>query len=155
MLLNMTHDYAVRIVRAAATHDYPSLTRISELENVTRPQVALLGRSLVHAGILKSRNAKRGGGYALAKPLSEIPVLDVVRAVDPGYTIAFCYRKGIDCPNNGNEECRVHQKIGQLQELIFFLLQSISMADMLAEEPLAVERLLEAALQNYGAARQE
>lgn len=82
MLINATHDYALRMCCYLARKRRRESTRdIAEATGVSRQFLTQLAQPLRDAGILDARVGK-GGGYMLAKDPSEVSVLDVMRAVD-------------------------------------------------------------------------
>ena len=75
-----------------AVHDCVNLTwlgpavslpvaRLAELNDLPAPYLNKQLQALVHAGVLTSTRGP-GGGFALARPASEISVLDVVLAIE-------------------------------------------------------------------------
>lgn len=84
MRVSARADYAVRAAaELAAAEDGHSLKRdqIAEAQQIPAKFLEAILLDLKHAGIIKSHRGAEGG-YALARPASEISIADVVRAVD-------------------------------------------------------------------------
>ena len=84
MKVSAKSDYAVRAAAelAAAQSDRPlKAERISEAQGIPIKFLEAILLELKHAGVVKSTRGA-DGGYALARPASEISIADVIRAVD-------------------------------------------------------------------------
>lgn len=82
MLINTTHDYALRMCCYLACKGRRASTReIADASGASRQFLTQLAQPLRDAGILDARVGK-GGGYMLAKDPGEVSVLAVMRAVD-------------------------------------------------------------------------
>jgi len=76
-------DYAVRAVLELAAHPGAAMSRtqIADAQGIPSKYLESILSELRQSGILVARRGA-GGGYALARPSTEITVADVVRAVD-------------------------------------------------------------------------
>jgi Rrf2 family iron-sulfur cluster assembly transcriptional regulator len=96
----------VEIVRCG--HDKPlALSEIAAVEEVsTRYLEQIFGR-LRSAGLVKGRRGP-GGGYALARPASEITLLEIVQALESGVVSPSCLEDapGCDGPPMTMETCK-------------------------------------------------
>jgi len=84
MKVSAKADYAVRAAAelTAAQSDRPlKAERISEAQGIPIKFLEAILLELKHAGVVKSTRGA-DGGYALARPASEISIADVIRAVD-------------------------------------------------------------------------
>ena len=84
MKVSAKADYAVRAAAelTAAQSDRPlKAERISEAQGIPIKFLEAILLELKHAGVVKSTRGAEGG-YALARPASEISIADVIRAVD-------------------------------------------------------------------------
>lgn len=81
MMLNASHDYALRMCRYLAETACASSREISEATGAPRCYMIQLAQRLREAGIVYDHPGKHGG-YSLAKCPEDVTVLDVVRAVD-------------------------------------------------------------------------
>lgn len=59
-----------------------TVTRVAELYSIPTAVLAKVFQQLVRTGVAESRRGVRGG-YALARPASELTVLDVIEAFEP------------------------------------------------------------------------
>ena len=107
--LNRKSDYAIRAVLFVAHQDTGRLVKareISEAMKVPQKYLAQILAALVRASILEA-TAGRVGGYKLARPASEINMLEVFRAVETRSEISRCLLRGIPCDSEGF--CDVHE----------------------------------------------
>lgn len=71
-----------------------------------------------------------GGGYNIARPLEQISVADIVRAVDEPLDTTQCGGRG-DCDHA--HECMTHDLWTSLNAHIHDYLRSVSLADLVAQ----------------------
>ena len=82
MQFKASTDYGMRaILYLAARNETCSSRDIAEDMSIPRDYLIQLAQLLRNAGIIEARPGKHGG-YRLARPASEISVLDVVNALD-------------------------------------------------------------------------
>jgi Rrf2 family protein len=84
MKVSAKADYAVRAATelAATKSDRPlKAERISEAQGIPIKFLEAILLELKHANVVKSTRGAEGG-YALARPATEISIADVIRAVD-------------------------------------------------------------------------
>jgi Rrf2 family iron-sulfur cluster assembly transcriptional regulator len=84
MIFSKTSEYAVRSLIYFAVHpkkDRATVKAVSRSTGVPQAYVAKIFQCLSQCGILLSQRGPRGG-YALAVPASELPLLRVVQSVD-------------------------------------------------------------------------
>ncbi|HEV7221799.1 MAG TPA: Rrf2 family transcriptional regulator [Pirellulales bacterium] len=90
-MISQTAEYALRaIVYLADQAETPQTTRqIAAVTLVPAGYLAKVMQGLSRAGLVR---AQRGlhGGFTLAKPATDLTVLDVVQAVDPLRRITHC-----------------------------------------------------------------
>ncbi|MCU0795067.1 MAG: Rrf2 family transcriptional regulator [Akkermansiaceae bacterium] len=87
MRISQKLDYACRaMVQLAKRHDGKTLTRLEELaqrEAVSANFLVQILNDLKRAGLVDSRRGKTGG-YLLPREPSDITLLDIILAVEPG-----------------------------------------------------------------------
>ena len=103
---------------------------------------AILGELRV-AGLVVSKKGK-GGGYALAKPPTEISVGEIIRVLDGPLAPIDCasrnyYRRCIDCTTE--ERCTVRRMMLEVRDAIARVLDHRSLAEMRALGELGVGEL--------------
>ncbi len=81
MMLNASHDYALRMCCHLARMGRASSREISEATGAPRDYLIQIAQSLREAGIVEGHPGKRGG-YSLVEDPRLTSVLDVVRALD-------------------------------------------------------------------------
>jgi len=93
-------DYAARIVLHLAClpeGSQVSIRQISEQRLLPMPFVRRLIADLVGAGILRTTRGA-SGGVCLARPASEISLLDLVRVMEGGIVLNHCVEDPKACP---------------------------------------------------------
>jgi Rrf2 family protein len=101
-------DYAIRAVLAlarVADGERLSVRRVAAAQSVPERFLPAAMRDLVRAGLVEGA-VGRTGGYRLAKPASEISLLDVVEAVEGDSHRQICVLRAGPCTVNG--VCDVH-----------------------------------------------
>lgn len=91
------------------------------------------------AGILRSKKGP-GGGYALARPAAEITVGQVVRVLDGPLAPIRCASRTAfepcrDCADL--EACEVRRSMLKVRDAIAAVLDTMTLADFVAREPVA------------------
>ena len=112
MRLSHLADYAVVLMTAAAR--YPAGARLSATElaadtGVPLPTTQKLMGQLAGCGLLTSVRGA-GGGFALAKPATEISLADIVEAVEGPIAMTVCSEGRNDCALDAH--CRVKPHMG-------------------------------------------
>ncbi len=92
---------------------------------------AILGELRV-AGLVRSKKGK-GGGYALAKPATDISVGEIIRVLDGPLAPIDCasqnfYRRCLDCTSE--EHCAVRRMMLEVRNAMARVLDSRSLAEM-------------------------
>jgi Rrf2 family nitric oxide-sensitive transcriptional repressor len=108
-MFSQTVEYALRAVVHLASNA-PRAQTTEEIANATRVPQAYLSKvlqSLVAAKLVKSQRGL-GGGMSLAKPPSEMTILEVVNAVDPIQRIRTC---PLGLESHGVRLCPLHKRV--------------------------------------------
>ena len=106
-------DYAVRMISVLSekTEKDAALgaAEISEAACVPKPTALKVLRILKDRKIIRSTIGKNGG-YTLAKPASEITLLEVLEALEGKIEISRCLCDDYDCSRMGlaHKECKFH-----------------------------------------------
>jgi len=130
--LTSRSSYAIRAVIAIARAEAagrplvatPEIASAMSIPARFLPQV--MG-DLVRAGIVSARLG-RGGGYRLARPPVEIPLLDIIEASEGETRGLRCILRGTACGQNGT--CDVHALFVGAQEALLERLSGASVADV-------------------------
>ena len=137
MRLSHLADYAVVLMTAAARRDAGarlSATALAEETGVPLPTTQKLMGQLAGAGLLTSARGA-SGGFALARPASEISLADVVEAVEGPIAMTVCSEGRTDCALDAH--CRVKPHMGVVGNAVRGALGAVSLEN-LAGEPTAV-----------------
>ena len=121
-------DYAVRAVLAlsqAADGERLSVRRIAADQRVPERFLPQVMRDLVLAGVVEGA-VGRSGGYRLAKPSTEISLLDVVEAVEGDSRRRVCILRGGPCALA--PVCDVHAVFAAAQDDVLGRLRSTTVA---------------------------
>ena len=116
---------------ALAEGDSPvSLSAVAERQEISLSYLEQLFGKLRRFGLVNSVRGP-GGGYTLARPMSEITVADIVVAVDEPMDARQCEGKE-DC--KGGQKCMTHHLWMDLNRKMFNYLSSVSLADLVREQ---------------------
>ena len=107
-----------------------SLSAVAERQEISLSYLEQLFGKLRRFGLVNSVRGP-GGGYSLAKPMSEITVADIVVAVDEPMDARQCEGKE-DC--KGGHKCMTHHLWMDLNRKMFSYLSSVSLADLVREQ---------------------
>lgn len=108
-MISQTGEYALRAVVCLADTEHSAMTaqQIAAIGKVPPGYMAKVLMALSRAGILHSRRGLKGG-FTLARPASELTVLEVLDAVDPVQRIRNC-PLGVD--EHAGKLCALHQRL--------------------------------------------
>jgi Rrf2 family transcriptional regulator, iron-sulfur cluster assembly transcription factor len=126
-------DYAIRAAVDLAHHHGDGARRkarhIAEEMAIPPSYIPQILAELVRAGLVASV-AGRSGGYELARPPSEISLLDVVHAAEGEVVSAACVLRGGPC--RWDDMCAVHVPWADAQHALLDSLGATSLADVTA-----------------------
>ena len=131
--MRLTHlaDYAVVLMTAAARRDAGarlSATDLAQDTGVPLPTAQKLMQQLAAGGLLVGQRGA-GGGYALARPVGEISLADIVEAVEGPIVMTMC----ADGVNHGcmlDAHCRVKPHMGIVGNAVKGALGSVSLQEL-------------------------
>lgn len=107
-----------------------ALAGISERQKISLSYLEQLFGKLRRANLVASMRGP-GGGYTLARPLSDISVADIIRAVDEPLDATQCHGTG-HC--NGDQPCMTHDLWTTLNEKMYDYLTSVSLAQLVVKQ---------------------
>ena len=130
--MRLTHlaDYAVVLMTAAARRDAGSrlsATELSEDTGVPLPTAQKLMQQLAAGGLLVGQRGA-GGGYALARPVAEISLADIVEAVEGPFSMTMCTEGRTDCALDAH--CRVKPHMGIVGDKVRGALGAVSLQEL-------------------------
>lgn len=127
-------DYAtvILVALARAPERVHSSAELAELARLEVPTVAKVLKPLAHAGLVESfRGAS--GGYRLARPASEIPLIAVVEAIEGPLGMTECSGEHSSCEHEPHCGVQVHWR--RINDVIADALGGITLAEMLPAPP--------------------
>lgn len=133
--MRLTHlaDYAVVLMTAAARREVGarlSATELSEETGVPLPTAQKLMQQLSAHGLLIGQRGA-GGGYALARPVGEISLADIVEAVEGPIVMTMC-ADGVNHDCLLDAHCRVKPHMGIVGNAVRGALGSVSLRELAA-----------------------
>ena len=112
---------AVLFLAAQKTGTVVSSVTISEVLKIPREFISKILQSLRDSGITRSTKGK-SGGFCLAKPASEIKLIDIVEAIDGLEIFNSCVLGFPEC--SPVTPCPVHDSWGALRDQAFEMLSN-------------------------------
>jgi Rrf2 family protein len=100
---------------------------IAQAYHIPPPLLAKILQTLARAGLLVS-HAGTNGGYALARPASEISAFEVIRAIDGPLFITSCITIHGSCDLAGH--CTIKEPLRKVNDSIKELLSNIYISDL-------------------------
>jgi FeS assembly SUF system regulator len=131
MRLSHLADYAVVLMTAAARRpagERLSATELAAETGVPLPTTQKLMGQLAASGLLSSSRGV-GGGFALARPATEISLADIVEAVEGPIALTMCS----DANNHDcilDKHCRVKPHIGVVGRAVRGALGSVTLTEL-------------------------
>lgn len=127
--LSKLTDYAVVVlVRLAEEGGLQTSGGIASTTGVPEPTVAKVLKIMTSAGLVCSQRGARGG-YRIARPLSQIPVADVITAIDGPIALTACVEHSPSVCE-ASSLCPVKGRWDAVNSAILDALSGISLADM-------------------------
>jgi FeS assembly SUF system regulator len=123
-------DYAVVLMTAAARLPAGarlSATGLAAATGVPLPTTQKLMGQLATAGLLTSARGA-SGGFALAKPATQISLADIVEAVEGPIAMTVCSEGRNDCALDAH--CRVKPHMGIVGDAVRGALGSVSLTEL-------------------------
>ncbi len=138
MKLSSQEEYGLRcLLQIARAGEKASLTiaEVSDREGISAPNVAKIMRLLRRAELVRSTRGK-AGGYSLARPASEVRVLDVVNALGGKlFDASFCDRHaGLESSCLNTSDCSIRPVLRHLQAAVDAALGELTLQSLLASE---------------------
>ena len=124
MEISRRTDYGVRVIvdlAALPKDSRASTSDIADRQNIPAPFLAKIISQLSLSGLVSTYRGS-GGGVSLARPASEITLLQVIEALDGPLRLNRCAIEPDACPRNGH--CPVHHIWAQAQTDLTSLLRS-------------------------------
>ena len=130
-MISQTSEYALRaVVCLAQNPDKPHTT--AEIAKWTKVPEHYLSKVLLALAKHEVVISKKGlhGGYVLAHEPEDLPLLNVINAVDPIKHIKSC---PLNLKTHGTQLCRLHQRVNDSIDMIEELFRTSTVALILNE----------------------
>lgn len=131
-MTQLTHStgYAIRGLKRLVQAGRPMhIEQIALAERLSPTFMAKVFQSLARAGLVRSKRG-RGGGVELARPASEMTVLEIVEAMEGPIMNRFCLLDHTaDCGDG--RHCQVHEIWAAVQTATAEILRQTTLARML------------------------
>jgi Rrf2 family protein len=127
-------DYGLMALKYLAEQSTPtapvaqSAKDIAQAYHIPPPLLAKILQTLARAGLLVS-HAGTNGGYALARPATEISAFEVIRAIDGPLFITSCITIHGTCDLAGH--CTIKEPLRKVNDSIKDLLSNIRISDLI------------------------
>ncbi len=136
-------EYGVRLMVQLGRHygaGPASLTEISAVEDLPRAYLEQLAFVLRDAGLVTSTRGARGG-YSLARPPAEIPMSEILRALEGPLAPMICATDAIghDAICDRTSTCTVNFLWIRVRDAIAGALDTITLADLVPPRRLGLE----------------
>lgn len=133
MQLNLTTDYAIRLVLYLATVERAAgSAEISDSMFIPRGQFGFISKTLRERGIIETLRGTNGG-FRLAKQPEEISLHEIVNAMEGTTRINRCLDPDGYCSRNGVPNCPVHQFYSRIQSQLDQAFQEVTIASLLRD----------------------
>ncbi len=127
--LNKLSDYALVVMQYVASHPLESLHTTRELAKATHlpaTTVVKILKLLLDSDLLISQRGINGG-YALARPSSQISIAEIVEAIEGVMGFTECHTSPGHCDLEGR--CRIQVNASIISQMIRQTFSAISLAD--------------------------
>jgi len=123
MFISRECDYAVRIIRQLVCGEKKKAEVICDAEKISVQFAYKILKKLEENGIVQVFRGVKGG-YALAKPGSDITLYDIYMAMENHLALIACLEDGFVCPMNlCDSPCSVHQEFCRIQKVMESLMK--------------------------------
>ena len=127
-------DYATVLLTtlAAAPARVHSAAELAEVARLELPTVSKILKPLAHAGLVTSFRGANGG-YRLARPPSQISLIEIVEASEGRLGMTECSGEHSSCEHEPH--CGVQGHWRRINDVISDTLRGMSLAEMLPSRP--------------------
>ena len=134
-------EYALHSMLILATQPAPvSISDLAGYQKIPERFLAKIFTRLKKARLVKGTEGINGG-FVLARPAEDIPVMEVLKAVDPGRSLFACAEIRKNCALFGatppswavTGPCRIHAFMEEAESNLHGFLASKSVADLVCE----------------------
>jgi Rrf2 family transcriptional regulator, nitric oxide-sensitive transcriptional repressor len=141
MNLTVQTDYAFRTLMFLAVRAPESATirEIADQYRISRAHLMVLVHRLGGLGLVENTRGRKGG-VRLGRPASKIRLDEIVRAIEPGFFMAECFRpEAPECLVTA--PCRLHGILDEALAAWFAVLHRYTLSDLVDRNPALAELL--------------
>lgn len=133
MRLNQASDFALRIlIQLASKNEAVTIKTISDELGLVNSHVMKIAAKLRQAGFIHSQRG-RMGGVSLARPVKEITIGQVVRAIETDFAIVECMQNSqSNCTFIKN--CKLRNTIQKATDAFLSTLDAQTLQDLVAQD---------------------
>ncbi len=124
-----------------------SLAAIAERQDISQEYLEQLFSKLRRAGLVESSRGP-GGGYRLAREMSEIGISDIILAADEELRVTRCSGDAVDGCVRG-DQCNAHDLWSSLGRQVMYFLGSITLEDVCQKRNLALAASIKQAKERH------
>ena len=138
-------DYAtvVLTVLAARPGEVLSATELADAAGLEPPTVSKLLKPLAQAGLVEGLRGVHGG-YRLARPATDISLIEIVEAMEGPLAITECSQGESQC--GIARQCGVRSNWRLINDVVADALRGVTLAQMLHPLPLADRRRIDVSI---------
>lgn len=135
MQLNITTDYAIRIILALATKEgeVVSSKEISMTMKIPQKYVLKITRSLVAANLIERRSGVYGGFLLVRKP-TDINLLEIVKVMEPTIRINRCLEDDAYCSRMAVNNCPLRRTYVGFQTIMEDYFSKVTIKSLLDDK---------------------
>ena len=150
MKLSTNGRYAVMAMIDIGQHsagEPVSLAEIAGRQDISQEYLEQLFAKLRKSGLVESARGP-GGGYRLARTAADIPVADIITAVDEPLRVTRCEGDAVEGCVKG-EQCCAHDLWSSLGRQMMYFLGSITLEDVVEKRNLALSASIKQAKDRF------
>ena len=135
MIYSSSTEYAIRALTYLARKPEGTavpIKEVAEKEDLPPHFLAKIMQTLAKQGLLHSYKG-RGGGFSLARPASDITLLEVIQAIEGPRFGEGCFLGLDECTEEG--PCALHHEWGRIRQELFDVLGGNTVQELLDESP--------------------
>lgn len=139
-MISVSAEYALRAIvclaGARGADGAPGAMTVQQIATTARLPAGYMAKilqQLVRAGFITSQRGINGG-FQIARPATEITLLDVVHTCDASWRIAKC---PLDIAEHGTRLCPLHRRLDEAAALAERALSGLTIAELLAQSDAA------------------
>ena len=133
MRLNAQTDFSLRILMYLASKEQglATIQEVSSRMGLSQAHMMRVAAKLTSCGFVKSQRG-RVGGLRLAKDAKDITVEDVIRAIEPDFSLVQCFGPS-DVPCTIEPGCLLKHALSNALEAFFTELRAVTLGELTSQ----------------------